>query len=159
GKTADNFVQLAQGVQNDASTNTSSIAINKTGTGNLIQLQNTGADVFTVASNGNIALGNNADKNISVSAAGADTAGNQLAVAAGAGGTGTGSSGGSLSLQGGAGGGDDGNGGNVVLTGGSGTGSGTDGLVVISTPTFKTVTNDANCYTDSANVADNCAVA
>src|SRR5690606_31882559 len=44
GKTAENFVQLAQGIQTDASTNTSSIAINKTGPGNLIHLQNTGKD-------------------------------------------------------------------------------------------------------------------
>lgn len=158
GKTAENFLQLAQGVQTDASTNTSSIAINKTGTGNLIQLQNTGADVFTVAANGNITLGNNADKNISVSKASDNTVGNQLSVAAGAGGAGTGSAGGSLKLQGGDGGGTNSNGGNVVLTGGAGTGTGTDGLVVISTPTYKTVTDDANCHTDGANVTDNCAV-
>ena len=48
GKTADNFIQLGQGVQNDASLNTSSIHINKTGTGNLVQLQNAGTDVFAV---------------------------------------------------------------------------------------------------------------
>lgn len=157
GKTADNFVQLAQGVQTDASTNTSSIYINKTGTGNLIQLQNAGTDIFTVANNGDLTLGS-ADHTISLSTAAASTAGGQLSVAAGAGGTGSGGVGGTLNLQGGAAGSTDSNGGNIVLAGGSGNGTGSDGLVVMSTPTYKTVTDDANCHTAGANVAASCTI-
>ncbi len=104
GKTADNFLQLAQGVQTDATTN-SSIYVNKTNTGNLIQLQNTGADVFTVTNAGNIRLGHNADHTISVATSGSDTAGRQLTVSAGSGGSGSSSAGGELVLQGGAAGG------------------------------------------------------
>lgn len=157
GKTADNFIQLAQGVQTDASTNTSSIYINKTGSGNLVQLQNAGTDIFTVNNTGDLTLGS-ANHTISVTAAGADTAGGQLSVAAGAGGSGTGGSGGTLNLQGGAAGSTDSNGGDIILTGGSGNGTGSDGLVVMGTPTYKTVTDDANCHTSGTNVASSCVI-
>jgi hypothetical protein len=131
GKTADDFLQLAQGVQTDASTNTSSIFINKTSTGNLIQLQNTATDVFTVGNAGDLTFGNNADKAISITTAAADTAGNNLSVTAGGGGTGTGATGGNLLLQGGAAGGTDGSGGNVEIDAGAGTGTGSGGSVSI----------------------------
>ncbi len=53
GLSSNNFVQLAQGVQTDASTS-SSIFINKTGTsGNILQLQRSGVDVLSVGNTGN----------------------------------------------------------------------------------------------------------
>jgi hypothetical protein len=140
GKTADDFLQLAQGVQTDASTNTSSIFINKTSTGNLIQLQNTATDVFTVGNAGDLTFGNNADKAISITTAAANTAGNSLSVTAGGGGTGTGSTGGNLLLQGGAAGGTDGSGGNIEIDAGAGTGTGSSGSVSIGTVTAGTIT-------------------
>lgn len=131
GKTADNFVQLAQGVQTDASTNTSSIHINKTGTGNLIQLQNTGKDIFTVTNTGDLELGSGATRAISVGGAAPDTVGDNLVVHAGYGGSGAGSHGGGLFLQGGSAGGTDANGGDVAITGGAGAGTGKHGSVYI----------------------------
>ena len=56
GKSADELAQLGQGVQVDNSS-TSSLFINKLGVGNLIQLQNTANDVFTVTNSGDILLG------------------------------------------------------------------------------------------------------
>lgn len=159
GKTSEELVQLGQGVQNDDST-TSSIFINKTAqAGNLMQLQNSANDVFTIDGSGNVVFGGGDDKTISVSTAAADTAGKTLTLVGGSGGSGSGASGGDLVFQAGGAGGTDGNGGNITISGGSGTGSGASGLVVLSTPTFSTVTNDANCLTDSAVVADNCTVA
>lgn len=130
GKAADNFVQLAQGVQTDANSG-SSIFINKTGSGNLLQLQNAGTDVYTLDSSGNITLGNNGNHSISVATAGSGQAGSALTLAAGAGGAGSGSAGGNLVLSGGNGGGTNGNGGNLVLSGGTATGSGTNGRVTL----------------------------
>lgn len=138
GKTAQNLVQLAQGVQEDTSTNTSSIHINKTGTGNFVQLQNAGDDALTITQEGNIAFGGTSDHSITIAPADTDTAGSQLAITAGAGGSGDGAAGGTLQLQGGAAGGTNGNGGNITLSGGDGTGTGANGLVIISTPTFST---------------------
>lgn len=67
--------------------------------------------------------------------------------------------GGQLTLQGGDGGGTSGaNGGNVSISGGTGTGTGVNGLVIITTPTFSTVTNDANCFTGGNPVAANCTI-
>jgi trimeric autotransporter adhesin len=131
GKTADNFVQLAQGVQTDASSNTSSIYINKTGSGNLIQLQNTADDVFTVGNAGDLTLGNNADKTISVAKADDDTEGKFLTINAGRGGDGEGNNGGDIRLQGGDAGGTNANGGNVHIDAGAKTGSGMDGYIDI----------------------------
>jgi hypothetical protein len=133
GKTADNLVQLAQGVQTDASTNTSSIFINKTGTGNLLQLQNTATDVFTIGNAGDLTLGSNANKTISVGTSGATTPGRSLTVSGGGGGSGAGSNGGDLLLQGGAGGGTNSSGGGVVIDAGVSNGSGTLGSISIGT--------------------------
>lgn len=99
GKVADNFVQLGQGVQTDVSTNSSSIFINKTGTGNLMQLQSSGKDAFTITDTGSVAFGSKNDHTITVTTAAADTAGKKLTVTAGGGGAGA--SGGDLVLQGG----------------------------------------------------------
>ncbi len=157
GKTADDLVQLGQGVQSDASNN-SSVYINKTGSGNLIQLQNNGSDVFTVANDGDLILGGDDDKAISLSQSATDTPGSQLTIEAGAGGTGNGAAGGDLVLKGGAAGGTAASGGNLILAGGAGTGSGAPGLVILNTPTFSTVTDDANCFANGAIVASSCTI-
>lgn len=133
GKTAANLVQLAQGVQTDASLNTSSIHINKTGTGNLLQFQNSGSDVFSVTNNGNIEFGNSDNHAIYVGGAAPDTTGKNLTIFAGYGGGGAGSMGGGLFLQGGSAGGDNAEGGSVTITGGVGTGTGKNGSVYIGT--------------------------
>lgn len=139
GLTSSNFVQLAQGVQTDASTNTSSIFINKTSTGNLLQLQNAGADAFTLNNSGDLQFGANANHTLSVATAGAGVAGKTLTIGAGGGGSGSGAAGGSLTLQGGAAGGTDGNGGDVSINGGAKTGTGTDGNVNIGTANTKDI--------------------
>lgn len=133
GKTADNFVQLAQGVQTDASENTSSIFINKTGSGDLIQLQNSGVDLLTVTQSGHLAFGAADDHIIYVDTADADTDGKFLTVQAGQGGNGEGNAGGDLVLQGGQAGGTNGEGGSVHIDAGAGTGTGQDGYIAIGT--------------------------
>ncbi|HWT40150.1 MAG TPA: hypothetical protein VN081_02660 [Dongiaceae bacterium] len=154
GKTTSQLLQLAQGVQADASTNTSSIFVNKTGTGNLVQLQNTGVDIFTINSSGNITLGNASSQSISVATAGASTDGQQLSVTAGAGGSGTGNAGGTLVLQGGAAGGTNGNGGNVTIDTGAATGAGTAGTVSIGAANAEAV-SIGNATTDSTAISLN----
>lgn len=133
GKTADNFVQLAQGVQSDASTNTSSIHINKTGTGNLVQLQSAGADVFTVENTGDLTFGSSTNKTISIATAASGEDGKRLRIFAGDGGSGSGSTGGNLQLQGGWAGGTNGDGGNVNIDAGAKSGTGFDGYISIGT--------------------------
>lgn len=132
GLTSGQFLQLAQGVQTDASTNTSSIFLDKTGSGNFVQLQANGDDVFTLDNAGDVSFGNNADHTISVATAEADTEGRFLTVSAGDAGTGASPlAGGSLLLQGGDGGGTDGEGGSVAIDAGAGNGSGSDGIIAI----------------------------
>lgn len=75
----------------------------------------------------------------------------------GATGNGTGT-GGMVTIQGGEAGATNANGGNLLLSGGAGTGTGVAGLVVITTPTFQTTTNDANCYTGGALVSASCTI-
>ncbi len=133
GLQSSQFVQLAQGVQTDASTNTTSIFINKTSTGNFLQLQNSGVDTFTVNNSGNISFGNAANHTIGITASNAGVIGRTLTISAGDGGSGTGNTGGTLALQGGAAGGTNGNGGNVTINGGAKTGTGTDGSLNIGT--------------------------
>lgn len=157
GKSAEQFIQLGQGSQQDASDN-SSIFINKTGSGDLIQLQNNASDVFAVSNTGDIMFGNGADHSIAVAQSNTDMAGMQLILAAGQGGGGTGSAGGNVVISGGASGGTDANGGNIVLSGGNGSGTGAQGLVIMNTPTLATAEADANCYTGGAAVADSCSV-
>ncbi|MEO6761592.1 MAG: hypothetical protein ABI220_04435 [Candidatus Saccharimonadales bacterium] len=54
GLSSNNFVQFANGIQADASTN-SSIAINKTAaSGNILQLQKNGSNVFSITNSGTI---------------------------------------------------------------------------------------------------------
>ena len=85
-------------------------------------------------------------------------AGTDLSISAGAGGAGSGTDGGNLTITGGASGGTNGSGGDIIISGGAGNGTGTNGLVVLSTPTFSTTTNDANCYTDGQPVASSCTI-
>lgn len=140
GKTSNQFLQLAQGVQEDASTNTSSIFINKTGTGNLIELQASSTDVYTVTNSGDITFGNNANHAISVTTASNDTAGKSLTISSGAAGTGAAAlAGGDLLIQGGNGGGTNGNGGNVSIDAGTKNGTGADGSINIGTSTASTI--------------------
>lgn len=70
----------------------------------------------------------------------------------------TGVAGGALTVQGGNATVGDANGGHLYLSGGTGVGTGVNGLVVISTPTFSTTPNDANCYTGGAIVAASCTI-
>lgn len=112
GKTADDLVQLGQGLQTDASNGTS-ISINKTGTGDLVQLQNAATDVLTIAGNGNITMGSGSAQSISV----ADSP------------TGDGQS---LSLTAGSATTGDSNGGDLVLAAGSGSGSGAEGNIIMN---------------------------
>ena len=134
GLSGSQFVQLGQGVQTDASTNPS-IFINKTGTGNLLELQASGNDAFVVSNSGDLSFGNNSTAhNISVVTAAASTAGVALNLSSGAAGTGTTAlSGGNLTITAGNGGGTDGNGGNVSIDAGVANGTGANGTVGIGT--------------------------
>lgn len=145
GKSVGELAQLGQGVQTDSSNN-SSLFINKTGSGQLMQLQNMAADVFSIASTGDVLFGNNVDHSVSVAASATNTAGNDLLFAAGAGGTGTGSAGGDLILNGGDAGGTNGDGGDITLAAGTKTGSGISGQVSIKTndTTRFTISGDEN---------------
>lgn len=57
GLASNNFVQLANGVQTDASS-TPTIALNKTGTGAIIDLQANGNSVFSISASGDLRSGN-----------------------------------------------------------------------------------------------------
>jgi hypothetical protein len=97
GLSSAQFLQMAQGVQTDTSTNTSSIFINKTGTGNLLQLQANGSDALSITNTGNITFGSNSSHTISVATAASGVTGKALTVAAGAASSaGTGAAGGTL---------------------------------------------------------------
>lgn len=138
GLSSTQFLQLAQGVQTDAATNSNSIFINKTSTGNFLDLQSSGSDVFLVNNTGDISLGANANHTLSVATSGSGVAGKSLSVTAGGGGSGGGQAGGDLVLQGGAGG-LNGNGGNVAIDAGSANGTGTDGLLNIGASHASTI--------------------
>jgi len=154
GLSSAQFLQIAQGVQTDASTNTSSIFINKTGSGgNFLQLQSGAADVFSINNSGNLLFGAGSDHTISVTTSSAGVAGKQLAVSAGTGGSGSGSNGGDLLLQGGAAGGVNANGGNVTITGGNGTGTGLVGLVNLGAAAYIANT-DTTCAVN-CNITQN----
>lgn len=142
GKTSANFLQLAQGLQTDSSNSTSSIHLNKTGTGDLMTLQSAGSDAFRLTNTGDIALGDNVDHTISVVSASSAIAGRSLTVTGGGAGATSGLSGG-----------------NLVLKGGTGDGTGATGLVVLGTPTFSTTIDDPNCYTGGALVTSSCTIA
>ncbi|HEU5005006.1 MAG TPA: carbohydrate binding domain-containing protein [Candidatus Saccharimonadales bacterium] len=140
GLTSAAFVQLAQGVQTDA-TSASSIFINKTGSsGNIVELQKGGSDAFVIGNTGDVSFGNSANHSISIATAAASSGGKGLTVAGGAAGTGTGAlAGGALTLNGGAGGGSGGAGGNVNIDGGLANGAGFNGTINIATNNVGTV--------------------
>jgi hypothetical protein len=135
GKTSNDFTQLGQGTQTDASNN-SSIAINKTGTGNLVQLQAGGNDAFTVNNAGSVTLGSASDQSITV-AQSTSGAGKELAVSSGAAASGSNLGGGDLTLQGGAGDGS-GTSGNVIV---KANGSDTSGTLQVQNTAGETVLN------------------
>lgn len=140
GLNSSQFLQLAQGVQTDVSTNTNSIYINKTGTGNIIDLQANGTDAFMVSNTGNLTFGNNINHILSVATAAVGVAGNSLTISSGAGGAGgAGLAGGNLLLQGGTAGGTNSNGGNVIIDAGALSGTGTDGSINIGTSHASTI--------------------
>ncbi|HVS58347.1 MAG TPA: carbohydrate binding domain-containing protein [Candidatus Saccharimonadales bacterium] len=154
------FVQLAPSTVQLDSSNNNSIFINKTGSGNLVDLQSGGNDAFIVNNSGDIAFAN-ANHSVSVAAATSGTAGYSLTISSGSAGSGgTAAAGGNVNLTGGnAAGTGSANGGNVVINGGTGIGTGTTGLVILSTPTFSATTNDPNCYTGGALVTTTCTIA
>lgn len=157
GLSSTQFLQLAQGVQTDVSTNTNSIYINKTGTGNLLALQSGGNDAFLIDNAGNASFGANANHTLSVATAAAGIVGKSLTISAGAANsTGVGAAGGSLVIQGGnAAGSGNNNGGGITLTGGSGTGTGAQGLVNLGASAYTAATNTAcaiNCTLTQANI-------
>lgn len=126
GMTAAQFLQLAQGVQIDTSNSTSSISVNKTGTGgSFANFQSNGIDALTVTNSGDILFGNNANHTISTASVASGT-------------------GGSLSITGGAS--SSGNGGNVTIAGGTGGGGGNQGLVNIGATSY-TATTNPSCAT------------
>jgi len=140
GLSSAQFLQLAQGVQTDASTNTSSIYVNKTGTGNLVTLQSGSNDSFVINNTGDINFGANANHTVSVTTAAASTAGKSLTITGGAAGTGaTALAGGDLVLQGGAAGGTNSDGGNVTIDAGLKNGSGADGTISIGNSLASTI--------------------
>lgn len=139
GKTANQLVQLGQGTQQDTSTG-SSIAINKIGAGNFLQLQNAATDVFSITNSGDVLFGSSTAHAIGIGTAAADSPGVQMTISAGTGGVGSGSSGGTLRLAGGNGGGQDGSGGNVVIDSGEKTGTGSGGSITIGTTNASSVT-------------------
>lgn len=124
GLSSANFVQFAQGgVQTDSTSNTS-IALNKTGSGNIIELQSSGNAAFTINNSGDIAFGNNANHTISVATA-ASGAGNSLTVSAG-------NAAGASALAGG----------NLILSGGAGDGSASSGSVIVRS----NINNSVNAF-------------
>jgi len=158
GLTSAQFLQLAQGVQTDASTNTNSIYINKTGTGNIINLQAGGTDAFMVSNVGDLSFGNNANHTISVTTAAADTAGKSLTISGGTAGTGGGAlAGGDLLLQGGTAGGTNSNGGNVAIDAGAKSGTGADGNINIGVSYASTIQIGSTTLagTQAVNVGNN----
>lgn len=140
GKSSAQFVQLAQGLQTDG-TNNNSIYINKTGTGNLIDLQSNGNEAFDLTNSGDATFGANANHTLSVATAGSATSGKSLTLTAGAAGSGaTALGGGNLIVKGGAGGGTNGSGGNVTIDAGVANGSGTNGTISVGVSTASAIT-------------------
>ena len=123
GKKASDFLQIAQGVQTDVSTNTPSIYINKTGTGDFVKYQQAGNDALTLTNSGDILFGANTNHNISIASVNSGD-GRHLTIAAGSSATGKG--------------------GDLHLSGGDGT---TKGLVNLGAASY-TATVNPNCSTN-----------
>lgn len=141
GVQSGNFVQFADGALQADSSTYDSIYINKTGTGNIIDFQTSGADSFMINNSGDEVFGANAVHSISVATAAASTAGQALTISGGAAGTGSSAlAGGTLTLDGGAGGGTNGNGGGLALDAGTQNGTGTTGTITIGANYASTIT-------------------
>lgn len=152
GKAAGDFVQLGQGVQSDFTTGMSSIFINKVNSGNLIQLQNGGTDVFTINQGGDLVFGNSSDHNLNVADSSTNTIGRTMTVRGGNGGSGTGANGGSLVLKGGNAGGTNGGGGNVEIDAGTKSGTGNDGYIAIGTNSASNILIGTNYKAITQNI-------
>ncbi len=133
GKSANQLVQLGQGMQTYTGSNPG-IAFNKVGSGDLLHLQSSGVNAFTLSESGSITLGSATHQSITVAAAG-DNPGRNLTLTAG-----TGTNGGILSLQGGSASGTNGSGGDVVIDAGAGNGEGVGGSISIGTVNAGSVT-------------------
>lgn len=153
GVSSTGFVQLGLvAAQTDSSAN-SAVFVNKTSTGNQVQLQSAGTDVFTISNSGSLTLGQNAAKSITVAQTASNAAGQTLTIVAGQGGTGaSANAGGLLTLQGGAGGGTNGAGGNILLAAGAGNGSGAAGTVIVKNPADSTTAFQVQNAAGSATV-------
>lgn len=177
GKTADNFiqnqnsaVQVAANIWIDGTTRVDTAVLSPTldtadattlniGAANAVNVSigksagsiSLRASTTTVGTSGSAATIMGATQTV------ANTTGDTLTIK---GSTGNGAgAGGQLVIQGGDGGVTNGaDGGSLYLSGGTGTGSGVDGLVIMTTPTFSTTTNDVNCYTGGSLVASNCTI-
>lgn len=157
GLASAQFVQFAQGVQTDASSNSNSIYLNKTSTGNFLALQSAGTDVFLLNSAGDMTFGAGSNHSIVVTEAPAGVTGKNLTVSAGsAANIGTGAAGGDLVLQGGnAAGSGAHNGGSIYLAGGAGSGGGVSGLVNLGASAYTASTNTScasDCTLGQANI-------
>jgi len=157
GISSAGFLQIAQGVQTDATTNTNSIYINKTGTGNLMTLQSSGNDVFNLSNAGDISFGSNTSHSITVASSAVGIAGKSLSISGGTTtNSGAGADGGNLTLQGGnAAGVGNNNGGSVTISGGFGTGTGIKGLINLGASAYTSTPNAtcaANCTITQSNV-------
>lgn len=159
GITSSGFVQIANGVQTDASLNTNSIFINKTGTGNILNLQSNSVDAFLINNLGDVTLGSNANHTISIANASSEQAGNNLTIAAGTAGTGLNPlAGGFLSLQGGNGGGLNGNGGDIAINAGTASASGQNGSIYIGNTSATTIqigNSNLSSGTQTINIGNN----
>ena len=134
GKTADNFIQLSQGVQQDTANGAASINLNKTGAGGeFLKLQADGENRLVVDRDGDIEFGNQKNHYLTIATASENEEGNNITIRSGQGGSGTGSNGGGLLLRGGDAGGTNGDGGVVAIDGGNGTGTGSGGSIYIGT--------------------------
>jgi len=135
GLSSAQYLQFAQGVQTDVTTNSNSIYLNKTGSGgNFLDLQSSGTDALLLTGTGDISFGAASPHTISVVTAASGTAGQLLTLAAGNAGT-------SSSPL---------NGGNLVLQGGASSGGGVSGSVIVksnasnSTTAFQVQNKDSS---------------
>lgn len=136
GLSSSQFIQMAQGIQTDATNGTPSIYINKTGTGNLLEFQTGGSSAFLINNSGDVSFGANANHSLTVTTAGAGVAGKSLTITAGAAGTGAAI-----------------NGGDLLLQGGSASGTGTSGSVIV-----KSNTTDSSTAFQVQNAAGTAAI-
>ena len=148
GKTADNFIQLSQGVQQDTANGAASINLNKTGSGGeFLKLQADGENRLVVDRDGDIEFGNQKNHYLTIATANENEEGNNINIRSGRGGDGAGANGGGLLLRGGEAGGTNADGGVVAIDGGDGAGTGSAGSIYIGTA------NNAGVQIGNTNLA------